>query len=177
MHGPCVKVTKRFSTGIDDYYCPRCRPVSSTSVANQSPATLTKTKLTTANSNTKKQSTKPTSKSGSPSTKRRKTKTSGAPTTPDAALESSLFSRPPVVVKIVQNSKLLELSDEILVWILIWVHCQKSICRVSSTCKRLWSVAQDPYLVCNKKKSQILLFLINYHIDDTNRSTFVLTMI
>lgn len=149
MHGPCVKVTKRFSTGIDDYYCPRCRPVSPPSVANQSPNILTKTK---PDSNTKKQDTKPTSKSGSPSTKRRKTKTSCASTTSDAGLtlESSLFSRPPAVVRIVQKSKLLELSDEVLVWILIWVHCQKSICRVSSTCKRLWSVAQDPYLVSKK---------------------------
>ncbi|KAF8937354.1 hypothetical protein BGZ58_002849 [Dissophora ornata] len=51
-----------------------------------------------------------------------------------------------MAISVVQTSKLLKMSDEILIWILTFVRCQRSICRVSSTCKRLWRVAQDPYL-------------------------------
>ncbi|KAI7832604.1 hypothetical protein BC939DRAFT_433831 [Gamsiella multidivaricata] len=96
MHGSCVKITKKFATGIDDYLCPRCKPVA-----------------------TRKRAKK---------------------CLDDPRIEPSA----PCVV---QTSKLLEMSDEILLWILTFVQCQKSICRVSSTCVRLWRVAQDPYLV------------------------------
>ncbi|KAG9326941.1 hypothetical protein KVV02_001891 [Mortierella alpina] len=92
MHGPCVKISKKFSTGIDYYFCPRCRLLD-----------------------------KETSR-----------------TTGIVAASTRL--------PCVQLSKLLEVSDEILVLILAFIRCQKSLCRVSSTCKRLWSVAQDPYL-------------------------------
>ncbi|KAG0371593.1 hypothetical protein BGX24_001451 [Mortierella sp. AD032] len=101
-----------------------------------------------------------TSSENPPPSKRRKTMAPGVPSTPldnpstmqdvpATAMEveqHSMIHRSPVFINIVQTSSLLKLSDEVLIWILIWVHCQKSICRVSSTCKRLWSIAQDPYL-------------------------------
>ncbi|KAK3841307.1 MAG: hypothetical protein J3R72DRAFT_158301 [Linnemannia gamsii] len=101
-----------------------------------------------------------TSSENPPPSKRRKTMAPGVPTTPldkpstmqdvpATAMEveqHSMIPRSPVFINIIQTSRLLKLSDEVLIWILIWVHCQKSICRVSSTCKRLWSIAQDPYL-------------------------------
>ncbi|GJJ69225.1 hypothetical protein EMPS_01571 [Entomortierella parvispora] len=83
MHGPCVQITRKFSTGIDTYFCPRCKPSS------KSQATIR---------------------------------------------------------NVVQHSKLLDMSDEILLWILSFVRCQRSIGRVSSTCRKLWRIAQDPYL-------------------------------
>ncbi|KAG0069651.1 hypothetical protein BGZ89_002382 [Linnemannia elongata] len=115
------------------------------------PKATTKTAKATSPPNNGKRGHLPTSSSttDSPSAKRRKTKAAGAPDTPStgsAMVEQSVLSRRPAFVFAIQTSRLLELSDEILIWILIWVHCQKSICRVSSTCKRLWSVAQDPYL-------------------------------
>ncbi|KAG0260593.1 hypothetical protein BGZ95_004394, partial [Linnemannia exigua] len=71
---------------------------------------------------------------------------SGSAPAMEVEQHSAIPHHPPVSINIIQTSKLLRLSDEILVWVLIWVHCQKSICRVSSTCRRLWSIAQDPYL-------------------------------
>lgn len=96
MHGPCVKISKKFSTGIDYYYCPRCRPSD-----KETPRTARGSGIMVASTQ----------------------------------------------LPCIQTSKLLEVSDEILILILAFVRCQKSLCRVSSTCKRLWSVAQDPYLV------------------------------
>lgn len=87
MHGPCVQISKKFSTGIDTYFCPRCRAAESAS-------------------------------------------------------EGQSTSQ-----NVVQHSKLLDMSDEVLLWILSFVRCQRSIGRVSSTCKKLWRIAQDPYLV------------------------------
>jgi len=83
MHGPCVQITKKFSTGIDTYFCPRCLAAKGQSAA----------------------------------------------------------------INVVQHSKLLDLSDEVLLWILSFVRCQRSIGKVSSTCRKLWRIAQDPYLV------------------------------
>ncbi|KAF9432259.1 hypothetical protein BGZ76_011061 [Entomortierella beljakovae] len=104
MHGPCVKITKAFSTGIDDYFCPRCKPGTTLISRGNSDPTQLGAKATTPSQDNKQ------------------------------------------TMLVVQTSKLLELSDEILLWILTFVRCQKSICRVSSTCKRFWRVAQDPYL-------------------------------
>ncbi|KAG0211519.1 hypothetical protein BGX28_007743 [Mortierella sp. GBA30] len=94
MHGPCVKISKKFSTGIDQYFCPRCKHLGGDGL-----------RISTG---------------------------SGAPAS------SATICK--------QTSKLLEMSDEVLVWILAFVRCQKSLCRVSGTCRRLWRVAQDPYL-------------------------------
>ncbi|KAF9090637.1 CXXC-type zinc finger protein 1 [Mortierella sp. AD031] len=162
MHGPCIKITKKFSSGIDDFFCPRCRPATwttvatATSTATTTAATATEEKATTTpvRSKTRKRDaaaaldSPTTTSTNSPATKRQNTRTRRAsPLTLEAGSveQESSTSRPPVTV-IIQTATLLKLSDEVLVWILIWVHCQKSICRVSSTCKRLWSVAQDPYL-------------------------------
>ncbi|KAG0094979.1 hypothetical protein BGZ93_006492 [Podila epicladia] len=38
------------------------------------------------------------------------------------------------------------MSEEILLEILAFVHCHKSINRVGATCRRLWRIAHDPYL-------------------------------
>ncbi|KAF9156767.1 hypothetical protein BG015_001631 [Linnemannia schmuckeri] len=113
--------------------------------------TMTKTAKVTTTLNHRKRGADPTSSSiiDSPFAKRRKAKASGVQAASgDGSVteEQSLLPRRPIFVNIIQTSRLLKMSDEILIWILIWVHCQKSVCRVSSTCKRLWSVAQDPYL-------------------------------
>ncbi|KAF9126936.1 hypothetical protein BGX30_015014 [Mortierella sp. GBA39] len=137
---------------------PTPRPTATTTTAKAKvttttakPKATTKTVKAMAPSNDRKRGHLPSSSSttGLPSAKRRKTKAAGAPEAPgtgSAMVEQSLLSRRPAFVFVIQTSWLLKLSDEILIWILIWVHCQKSICRVSGTCKRLWSVAQDPYL-------------------------------
>ncbi|KAF9548134.1 hypothetical protein EC957_007162 [Mortierella hygrophila] len=138
---------------------PTPRPTAATTTAKARIATTTaKSKATTktakvmAPSNVREQGhhlTSSSSTTDSRSVKRRKTKAAGAPEAPgtgSAMVEQNLLSHRPAFVFVIQTSWLLKLSDEILIWILIWVHCQKSICRVSSTCKRLWSVAQDPYL-------------------------------
>ncbi|KAF8937242.1 hypothetical protein BGZ47_009121 [Haplosporangium gracile] len=122
----------------------------STTTTTKSKAMTKAAKVTATLNNRKRGADSPSSfTTDSPFAKRRKTKASGvqaAPGSGSAKAEQSLLLRHPVFVNIIQTSKLLKMSDEILIWILIWVHCQKSICRVSSTCKRLWGVAQDPYL-------------------------------
>ncbi|KAG0349514.1 hypothetical protein BG005_010949 [Podila minutissima] len=45
-----------------------------------------------------------------------------------------------------RKSRLTEMSEEILLEILAFVHCHKSISRVGATCRRLWRIAHDPYL-------------------------------
>ncbi|KAF9207497.1 hypothetical protein BGZ49_000312 [Haplosporangium sp. Z 27] len=142
MHGPCVKITKAFSTGIDDYYCPRCKPT-----------TTATTTTTTVNKKEPRRPSRSTQKSLSTSTSTSKSSSPSSSSTALSSLASSLSSssspkssKKKKPLPKVQTSKLLELSDEILLWILTFVRCQKSICRISSTCKRFWTVAQDPYL-------------------------------
>ncbi|KAF9135290.1 hypothetical protein BGW39_003715 [Mortierella sp. 14UC] len=129
---------------------------SSTSTASSSKKR--RQDLKPASSSTPASSSVVSTTSKPPPLKRRKTVTPGTllkslgttstlPETGSMAMEQSVILCPsPVVVNVIQTSGLLRLSDEVLLWVLIWVHCQKSICRVSGTCKRLWSIAQDPYL-------------------------------
>ncbi|KAF9909761.1 hypothetical protein EC991_008084 [Linnemannia zychae] len=135
-------------------------PGATTSTSTASGSRKRKQDLKPVSSSTSASASVSSTTSNPPPSKRRKTAVSGTLsalpgttlTLPEIVstateMEQSEISRPsPAFVNVIQTSGLLKLSDEVLLWILIWVHCQKSICRVSGTCKRLWSIAQDPYL-------------------------------
>ncbi|KAF9183981.1 hypothetical protein BGZ50_003958 [Haplosporangium sp. Z 11] len=154
MHGPCVKITKTFSTGIDQYFCPRCKPLPTTTTVTATATTTTTAaaavaKGTAAKGAVARSRKRPVAKAGVTTTAV-SAESSGVLTATGKQLSgigpgaTGALTTPSATY--VQTSKLLELSDEILLWILMFVRCQKSLCRVSSTCKRLWRVAQDSSL-------------------------------